>query len=163
MCRLYLTTHSCVEYHLACAKFWLQLTILLQLNISHAFAVWAALEQLCDVAREKGHDRANAFAIILHQSRPLMGYPTFQQVLVKLLGSDEEVVIAKEIQKAVKQTRGVWPGCPHLFQVPVLVIKQVQLFALIVVSGAISLGHVGGLKTYVNSIEKRCNYFLFLA
>ena len=84
MCGLYLTIHSCVEYNLACAVFWLQL------NISHAFAVWAALEQLCDVAREKGHDRANPFAIILHQSRPLMGYPTFQQVLVKLLGSDEE-------------------------------------------------------------------------
>ena len=38
-----------------------------------------------------------------------MGSPTFQQVLLKLLGSDEEVAIAKEIQKAVKQTPGVWP------------------------------------------------------
>ena len=71
-------------------------------TIFDAFATWAALEKLCDVAREKGHDRANRFAIILRQTRPLMGSPTFQQVLLKLLGSDEEVAIAKEIQKAVK-------------------------------------------------------------
>ena len=57
-------------------------------SIFNAFVAWAALEQLCDVAREKGHDRANRFAIILHQTRPLMGSPTFQQVLLKLLGSD---------------------------------------------------------------------------
>ena len=72
----------------------------------------AALKQLCDVAREKGHDRANRFAIILRQTRPLMGSPTFQQVLLKLLGSDEEVATTKEIQKAVKQTPGVCPRAP---------------------------------------------------
>ena len=81
-------------------------------TIFDAFATWAALEQLCDVAREKGHDRANRFAIILRQTRPLMGSPTFQQVLLKLLGPDEEVAIAKEIQKAVKQIPGVWPRAP---------------------------------------------------
>ena len=78
-------------------------------SILDAFAAWAALEQLCDVTREKGHDCANRFAIILRQTRLLMGSPTFQQVLLKLLGSDEEVAIAKEIQKAVKQTPRVWP------------------------------------------------------
>ena len=41
-----------------------------------------------------------------------MGSPTFQQVLLKLLGSDEEVAIAKEIQKAVKQTPRVYPRAP---------------------------------------------------
>ena len=76
-------------------------------SIFDAFAAWAALEQLCAVAREKCHDRANRFIIILRQTRPLMG--SFQQVLLKLLGSDEEVPIAKEIQKAVKQTPRVWP------------------------------------------------------
>ena len=80
--------------------------------IFNAFATWAALEQLCDVAREKGHDRANRFAVILCQTRPLMGSPTFQPVLLKLVGSDEEVAIAKEIQKAVKQVPGVWPRAP---------------------------------------------------
>ena len=78
-------------------------------SIFDAFATRAALEHLCDVAREKGHDRANRFNIILRQTRPLMGSPSFQQVLLKLLGSDEEVAIAKEIQKAVKHTHGVWP------------------------------------------------------
>ena len=81
-------------------------------SIFDAFAAAAALEQLCDVAREKGHDRANRFSIILRQTRLLMGSPTFQQVLLKLLGSDEEVAIAKEIQKAVKQTPGVCPRPP---------------------------------------------------
>ena len=41
----------------------------------------------------------------------LMGSPTFLQVFLKMLGSDE-VAIAKEIQKAVKQTPGVWPRAP---------------------------------------------------
>ena len=41
-----------------------------------------------------------------------MGSPTFQEVLLKLQGSDEEGAIAKEIQKAVKQTPGVWPRAP---------------------------------------------------
>ena len=56
--------------------------------------------------------RAKRFAIILRQTRPLMGSPTFQQVLLKLLDSDEEVATAKEIQKAVKQTPGVYPRAP---------------------------------------------------
>ena len=62
-------------------------------SIFDAFATWAALEQLCDVAREKGHDRANRFTVIQRQTRPLMGSPTFQPVLLKLVGSDEEVAI----------------------------------------------------------------------
>ena len=101
------------------------------------------------------------FSIILRQTRPLRGYPTFQQVLLKLLGSDEEVTIAKEIQKAVKQTPGVCPRVPHLFQVPVSLAKQIMLCALTVAAGVISLDHVGGLKTSVNSVEeRRCNVFL---
>lgn len=83
-------------------------------SIFDAFAASAALEQLCDVAREKGHDRANRFSIILRQTRSLMGSPTFQQVtvLLKLLGSDEEVAIAKKIQKVVKQTPRVCLRAP---------------------------------------------------
>lgn len=41
-----------------------------------------------------------------------MGSSTFQQVRLKLQGSDEEVAITKEIGKAVKQTPGVWPRAP---------------------------------------------------
>jgi len=76
----------------------------------------AALEQLSDVAREKGHERANRFAIILRQVRPLMGSPSFQQVFLKLVGAEEEVAIAKEIQKAMKQVSAarVWPLPPSV-------------------------------------------------
>ena len=60
-------------------------------SIFGAFDAWAALEQLCDVAREKGHDHTNHFAIILRLTTLLMGSPTFHQVLLKLQVSDEEV------------------------------------------------------------------------
>ena len=45
-----------------------------------------------------------------------MGSPTSQQVLLKLLGSEDEVAIAKEIQKAIKQipTSGVRPRTPSV-------------------------------------------------
>lgn len=81
-------------------------------SIFDAFATWAALEELCDTAREKGHDRANRFSIILRQTRPLMRSPTFQPVLLKLVGSEEEVAIAKEIHKAVKQFPVTGPRVP---------------------------------------------------
>ena len=83
-------------------------------SVFDGFATLAALEQLSDVAREKGHEHASRFAIILRQIRPLMGSPTFQQVLLKLLGSEEEVAIAKEIQKAMKQPPAarVYPRTP---------------------------------------------------
>ena len=61
-----------------------------------------------DVHHIRPH-RANRFSITLHPTRLLRGSPTFQQVLLKLLGSDEEVAIAKEIQKAVRQIPGVCP------------------------------------------------------
>ena len=139
------------------------MSVLLSLSIFDACAARAALEQLCYVARKKGHDRANRFSIILRQTRPLMGSPTFQQVLLKLLGSDEEVAIAKEIEKAVKQTPGVWPKAPNLLQVPVPLVKRGLFCALIVAAGVISLDHAGGLKTSINSVEeRRCNCLLGL-
>ena len=123
-------------------------------SIFDAFAAAAALEQLCDVAREKGHDRANRFSIILRQTRLLMGSPTFQQVLLKLLGSDEEVAIAKEIQKAVKQTPGVCPRPPTSLPGPGVTPQT---------NPVISLDPVGGLKTSVNSVEeRRCNVYFWL-
>ena len=72
--------------------------------IFNAYATLAALEQLSDIAREKAHERANRFAIILCQIMPLVGWSSFQQVLLKLVGSEEEVAVAKEIQKAITQS-----------------------------------------------------------
>ena len=57
----------------------------------------AALEQLVDLAREKGDERANRFGIVLRQTRTLLYSPSFQHLLLKLTGSKEEVEVAKEI------------------------------------------------------------------
>ncbi|XP_068724903.1 uncharacterized protein [Montipora capricornis] len=64
----------------------------------------AALEQLVDLAREKGDEIANRFGIVLRQTRTLLYNPSFQHLLLKLIGSKEEVEVAKEIQKALKQS-----------------------------------------------------------
>ena len=64
----------------------------------------AALEQLVDLAREKGDERANFFGIVLRQTQTLLYTPLFQHLLLKLIGSKEEVEVAKEIQKALKQS-----------------------------------------------------------
>ena len=64
----------------------------------------AALEQLVDLAREKGDERANRFGIVLRQTPTLLYNPSFQHLLLKLIGSKEEVEVAKEIQKALKQS-----------------------------------------------------------
>ncbi|XP_068723996.1 uncharacterized protein [Montipora capricornis] len=67
-------------------------------------ASMAALEQLVDLAREKGDERANRFGIVLRQTRTLLYNPSFQHLFLKLIGSKEEVEVAKEIQKALKQS-----------------------------------------------------------
>ena len=66
-------------------------------------AALAALEQLVDVARDKSNERASRFSIVLRQTRPLLLDPSFQPLLLKLVGDKEEVAIAKEIQKALKR------------------------------------------------------------
>ena len=66
-------------------------------------AAFAALEQLVDVARDKSDERASRFSIVLRQTRPLLLDPSFQPLLLKLVGDKEEVAIAKEIQKALKR------------------------------------------------------------
>ena len=64
----------------------------------------AALEQLVeDVARDKSDERVSRFSIVLQQTRPLLLDPSFQPLLLKLVGDKEEVAIGKEIQKALKR------------------------------------------------------------
>ena len=82
-------------------------------------ATLAALEQLVDVAREKADDRATRFGIILRQTRTLLYNPSFQHLLLKLIGSKEELAIAKEIQKALKQSPPVYfPRNSKMSRVP---------------------------------------------
>ena len=61
-------------------------------------AALAALEKLVDVARDKSDERASRFSIVLRQTRPLLLDPSFQPLLLKLVGDKEEVAIAKEIR-----------------------------------------------------------------
>lgn len=65
-------------------------------------AAFAALERLVDVARDKADERAPRFSVVLRQTRPLLTHPAFQQLLLKLVGDKEEVLVAKEIQKVLK-------------------------------------------------------------
>lgn len=58
---------------------------------------------MVDVARDKRDARANRFAVFLRQTGPLLYNPSFQHLLLKLVGEKEEVEVAKEIQKALKQ------------------------------------------------------------
>ena len=72
-------------------------------------AALAALEQLVDAARDKVDDRASRFSVILQQTRPLLLDPSFQQLLLKLVGDKEEVAIAEKIQKALKRSLPPYP------------------------------------------------------
>ena len=56
-----------------------------------------------NIARDKSDERASRFSIVLLQTRPLLHDPSFQPLLLKLVGDKEEVAIAKEIQKALKR------------------------------------------------------------
>ncbi|KAK3706547.1 hypothetical protein QZH41_013036 [Actinostola sp. cb2023] len=72
-------------------------------------ATLAALEQLVDIAREKGDTRSSRYAVILRQTRPLVSNPQFQQLVLKLTGDKDEVAIAREIQKALKHNATTRP------------------------------------------------------
>ena len=60
------------------------------------------LEHLVDLARDKKDACATCLNVVLRQARPLVSHPSFQQMLLKLVGSKEEIEVAKEIQKALK-------------------------------------------------------------
>ena len=64
---------------------------------SDVHASMAALEHLVDADADVSHYNA-----ILRQTRSLAESPVLQRVLLKLLGSKEEIAMAKEIDKATK-------------------------------------------------------------
>ena len=75
-----------------------------------AHATMAALENLVDTARENADADILRYNAILRQTRGLAENPVLQRVLLKLLGSKEEIAIAKEIDKATKR----YPPTPLL-------------------------------------------------
>ncbi|XP_015762345.1 PREDICTED: uncharacterized protein LOC107341452 [Acropora digitifera] len=66
------------------------------------YATVAALEALVDAARQQSTENASRYSTILKQTRPLASNPALQNVLIKLVGTEEEVAVAKEIKKALK-------------------------------------------------------------
>lgn len=77
--------------------------------IFDAFATLASLELLVDVCRDRQDARASRFNVILKQTRPLVNHPSLQQILLKLVGTKEEVEISKEIQKTLKNIPAAQP------------------------------------------------------
>ena len=81
----------------------------------------AALEHLVDTARENADANTMRYNAILRQTRGLAENPVLQRVLLKLLGSKEEIAIAKEIDTATKgysptpMLRGFQTGAQHSF------------------------------------------------
>ncbi|XP_068753244.1 uncharacterized protein [Montipora capricornis] len=67
-----------------------------------AHATMAALEHLVDTARENADAEILRYNAILRQTRGLAENPALQRVLLKFLGSKEEIAIDKEIDKATK-------------------------------------------------------------
>ena len=68
------------------------------------FATMAALEQVVNVAREKGDDRASKYLVILRQCRPLTNSNALRSILTKLVASKEEAEVAKVVEKALKNS-----------------------------------------------------------
>ena len=80
----------------------------------------AGLESLVDLALNKADARTKRFSTILRQCRPLLGNSQFQSVLLKLVGDNEDVEVAKAIQKYLRPSTSCWPnfapprpGFPH--------------------------------------------------
>lgn len=65
-------------------------------------ALFAALEQLSDVARSVGHKDLKKYEAMVRQCRPLVGDGRFVSVITRLLGSAEDQLVASQIQKLLK-------------------------------------------------------------
>ena len=103
----------------------------------------AALEQLVDLP-VRIHERANRFGIVLRQTRTLLYSPSLQHLLLKLIGSKEEVEVAKEIQKALKQSPPTFlPDNSVNSGGPSRHFPRARQAVLLVVGVAISLDLVG--------------------
>ena len=72
-------------------------------------AALAALVLLVDVARDKSDERAPRFSIVLRQTRPLLLDPSFQPLLLELVGDKEGVAIPKKKNKRLSSD-----GCPNI-------------------------------------------------
>ena len=67
------------------------------------YAALAALEQVVNVAREKGDGRVSRYTVILWQWRLLTNSNSLQSILTKYVASKEEAEVAKVVEKAFKK------------------------------------------------------------
>ena len=93
-----------------------------------AHATMAALEHLEDTARENADANILRYNAILRQTRGLAENPVLQRVRLKLLGSKEEIAIAKAFDKATRSyppTPPPPPRCGVVFnQVPNTALQE---------------------------------------
>ena len=72
----------------------------------------AGLESLVDLARNKGDEKTKCFSTSLCQCRPFLANPHLQSILLKLVGDNESVEVAKAIQKSLHPSASLWPHVP---------------------------------------------------
>ena len=86
---------------------YLQQLILRPAAMFDQYATLATLEQVVNVAREKGDDRASKYMVLLRQCRPLCDSSTLQSILIKLASSKEEAEVANVVDKVLKNASSV--------------------------------------------------------
>ena len=68
-------------------------------------AAIAALEEVVNLAQNYVDERYSRYQIILRKCRPLVADASLQNILIKLVPSEEEAEIAKAIEKARKSSQ----------------------------------------------------------
>ena len=71
------------------------------------YATLATLEQVVNIARVKGDDRASKYMVLLRQCRPLCNSSTLRSILIKLVASKEEAEVDKVVEKVLQNASPV--------------------------------------------------------
>ena len=78
--------------------------------------ILAALQTLADEARCLNDPKAAEYEAILRQTRPHMLKPEFGEIIIRLLGTKEEISVASTIAKMVKDTPQTAPYLQAQYQ-----------------------------------------------
>jgi hypothetical protein len=83
--------------------------------LADPLALIASLEYLTDAGRDGNHPDRTKFEAIYRQCRPLANNPRLPAVAVRLLGDEEQKVVANQIQKILRSAPLPFPGDQALF------------------------------------------------
>ncbi len=72
------------------------------LTLGDPTMISSALQALANQARCASHPKSAEFEAILRQTRPLLYHPEYGDVLIRLLGTKEEMAVAATIAKMTK-------------------------------------------------------------